>query len=174
MQFNRVQRNFLAMIRALTLALLFSGLLFGKVTKSILKEEPDELVIQLRINARTESDLFPTRMMVGLPSADIPITDIQFEQRSQIPFQTEIVKNNKSFAWSQQQQIQNLETAILTIYPLDNTGNYFQMITIRLKFDTPSSTYRQSNRTETMLLENRVINWTTAKKWIHKDPRKIQ
>ena len=81
MQFNRVQRNFLAMIRALTLALLFSALLFGKVTKSILKEEPDELVIQLRINARTESDLFPTRMMVGLPSADIPITNIQFEQR---------------------------------------------------------------------------------------------
>jgi len=174
MQFNRVQRNFLAMIRALTLALLFSGLLFGKVTKSILKEEPDELVIQLRISARTESDLFPTRMMVGLPSADIPITNIQFEQKSQIPFQTEIVKKNKSFAWSQQQRIQNLETAILTIYPLDNTGDYFQMITIRLKFDTPGNTYRQSSRTETMLLENRVMNWTTAKKWIHKDPRKIQ
>ena len=92
MQLNGVQRNFLAMIRTLILALLFSGLLFGRVTKSIIKDETDELIIQIRINAITESDLFPTRIMVGLPSKNIPITNIQFEQRTKIPFQMEIVK----------------------------------------------------------------------------------
>jgi len=161
------------MKRAIFITLLFYNLIYGSVSKSILKDTPDELVIKLVINARTDADLFPTKITIGLPNSDTPQTDIQFEQKTKIPFKTKILTSNKSYSWSQQQRIQNLETAILTIHPLKNESEYFQQITIRIKFNNTRKLYRQSNRTEKLLLENRVVNWFTAKQWVNKDPIKI-
>ncbi|MBH09283.1 MAG: hypothetical protein CMG74_02835 [Candidatus Marinimicrobia bacterium] len=168
MEFNIIERNFLVMNKTILIALVFSTLLFAKVTKQIIMDTKDELLIQLNIDALTDSDLFPTRIMVGLPNENIPITNIQYMQKTTIPFDIKFGNFNKQFSWNNQQQIQNLETAILTIYPFDDTGTYFKSILIKLNFDRSNNQYRHPNKTEKILLENRIINWKTSKHWINK------
>ena len=154
------------------LILLFlTGNLFGVISKTILVNNDQELIIELKIVAKTDADLFPTYFLVGLPNKDLPITDIVFTEPKKFPLSSKIKKQDEPFIWINRQKIQNLETASLRICPIDTKNTYFQKIKITLKFDTGSGIYRKPNKNESILLSNRIINWETAQKWIHKNPK---
>ena len=157
------------MIRYVILVFL-TGNLFGIINKTILVNNDQELFIELEIIPTTNADLFPSYFLVGIPTKELPITDVIFEQPKKIPFSSKIERKNEPFIWSNRQKIQNLETASLRICPLDTNNTYFQNIKIKLKFDKGSGPFRKPNNNESILLSNRIINWETAKNWINKDP----
>ena len=158
------------MFRYLILLFLTSNL-FGFISKTILVNNDQELIIELKIVAKTNADLFPTCFLVGLPNKDLPITDIVFTQPKKFPFSSKIKKQDEPFIWINRQKIQNLETASLRICPIDTKNTYFQKIKITLKFDAGSGLYRKPNKNESILLSNRIINWKIAQKWINKNPK---
>ena len=160
------------MIRYVILVFL-TGNIFGIVNKNILVSNDQELFIKLEIIPKTNADLFPSYFLVGLPNKELPITDIVFEQPKKIPFSTKIKKKDEQFIWSNRQKIQNLETASLRICPLDTNNTYYQNITIKIKFDKGSGSFRKPNNNESILLSNRIVNWETAQNWINKNPRSL-
>mgnify|MGYP004184991825 CR=1 FL=1 len=101
--------NFSAMFRHFTYLILWVLPLFASVTKTILKDNPNEFVIRIDIDAVTEANLFPTRIKLGLPSSQLPETNVLFQNKSPVPF-TSMQSTAQSFEWSNQQEIQNLET----------------------------------------------------------------
>ena len=73
--------------------------------------------------------------------------------------------NNQSFEWTNQQKIQNLETAILKVCPVGLDNTYFENIQIKIKFNEKREFVRKPNKNESLLLSNRVLNWETAQNW---------
>ena len=145
----------------------------GSVSKKIIFNSKEKLVIQLEINAITASDLYPTKIMIGLPSKEIPQTNISFGQKKNIEFWNETTSDVEQFYWSNQQELQNLETAILSINPVDGNGSYFKEVTIQLDFDDHQGSYRHFNKNEKILLKSRIINWDVAKNWIKREGKQL-
>ena len=152
---------------------IIHDIMVGSVSKKIIFNSKEKLVIQLEINAITASDLYPTKIMIGLPSKEIPQTNISFGQKKNIEFWNETTSDVEQFYWSNQQELQNLETAILSINPVDGNGSYFKEVTIQLDFDDHQGSYRHFNKNEKILLKSRIINWDVAKNWIKRQGKQL-
>ena len=48
-----------------------------------------KLVLKIDILAKTESDLYSTKLLIGLPSSNIPQVNVQYSQKDIIPFETD-------------------------------------------------------------------------------------
>ena len=70
----------------------FTSNLFGIVNKKILVNNDQELTIHIEIDPSTDSDLFPSFFLVGLPNNELPITEVLFEKPKKIPFFSKIKK----------------------------------------------------------------------------------
>ena len=149
----------------------FTSNLFGIVNKKILVNNDQELTIHIEIDPSTDSDLFPSFFLVGLPNNELPITDVLFEKPEKIPFFSKIKKKIDPYVWINKQKIKNLETASLRICPLETDKTYFKSIIIKLKFSASTNLTRKSNANESTFLSNRVINWKVAQNWIIKKAR---
>ena len=152
---------------------IIHDIMVGSVSKKIIFNSKEKLVIQLEINAITASDLYPTKIMIGLPSKEIPQTNISFGQKKNIEFWNETTSDVEQFYWSNQQELQNLETAILSINPADGNGSYFKEVTIQLDFEDHQGSYRHFNKNEKILLKSRIINWDVAKNWIKREGKQL-
>ena len=135
--------NFPPMIlRTIVLLTLFS-FLQGSVEKEILKETPGECVIKITIHAEVEADVFPTSLLLGLPSSEIPVTSIQFLNKSTLPFQSK-QSLETDFEWINQQTLQNLHTGSIRISPLANESEYFKTIIATFQFSERMSSFRKN------------------------------
>ena len=76
MQMKCSCRNFYVMVYHSISIILFSGILFASINKTILQNNKDQLVISININAETEADLRPASIMIGLPTSNLPKTQI--------------------------------------------------------------------------------------------------
>ena len=108
----------------------FTSNLFGIVNKKVLVNDDQELTIHIEIDPSTDSDLFPSFFLVGLPNNELPITDVLFEKPKKIPFFSKIKKKIDPYVWINKQKIKNLETASLRICPLETDKTYFKSIII--------------------------------------------
>ncbi len=158
------------MIKYLTYLILLSSILFSSVSKQIIKNGNRSFIIELNIDALTESDLFPTSLLVGLPTEKLPNIKIDYNNESPIPFNS-MQHAEKGFKWINQQKLKNLETATLMISPISSSNNYYKNINIQFDFDNPETNYRKPNKSEIESLKNRVLNWEIAKDWIINDKR---
>ena len=143
----------------------FLANLFGSINKNIIIDSDQELLIELEIFPTTDADLFPSYFFIGLPNDKLPITDVVFKNQKQILFSSKIKRRNQSFEWTNQQKIQNLETAILKVCPMGFDNTYFENIQIKIKFNEKREFVRKPNKNESLLLSNRVLNWETAQNW---------
>jgi len=71
-------RNFITMVFRHIYILLLTGTLFASVTKKIIESDQKHLIIQIDIDVKTEADLRPTSFIVGFPTLQLPITNIQY------------------------------------------------------------------------------------------------
>ena len=172
MQLIEPIRNFHVMVYHFTYLFLLSGILFASVTKTVLKDDTNQLVMLITLDAETEADLRPTSLMVGLPSAKLPKTQIQLLNKTKLPF-TSQQEQQGSFEWINQQKLQNLETATLHVSPLADQDEYYQTIRLTLEFEKSDTRFRLPTKTESTLLEHRIINWVTARNWIQKKERQL-
>ena len=107
---------------------------FGSVEKLLIENNDDRLIIELNVNAITDSDLFKTTFLVGLPNDKIPKTNIEYSNKTEILFETRI-ENKLGFNWINQQRLKNLSTATLAVSPLADQHHYYKNIRIIIEFD---------------------------------------
>ena len=160
------------MVRHFTILFVLTGVLFASVSKNIIQSNTRTLVIELDIVVSTEADLFPISMLIGLPSNTVPETQIEFSNKSKLPFKT-LQEPLNGFEWINQQELQNLETGTIRVSPIAGPVEYYQKIVIHLEFEKEKSMYRTPVETEIETLKNRIINWTVAQSWIKKDQRRV-
>ena len=150
--------------------LFFVSTLFPSVKKTIIEQNNTKIIIDLDFEAFSDSDLYPTSLLFGLPEKQVPITNIQYYERSEIPF-----KSNHDplpgYNWINFQKLKNIYTGTLMISPLSMDNHYFKKIRLTIDFKIPSGSYRLPNRAEISFLKNRLINWDTAKKWFLESSR---
>mgnify|MGYP001166327646 CR=1 FL=1 len=158
------------MFQKFTIFLLLSTALFAAVSKKVIQNNADRLVIQVDINATNETDIQPITFLVGFPSNKLPVTRIQFLNKSELSF-TPSQNFNSDFDWINQQKLKNLETGTIRISPLDDSNGYYQKIIITLDFSLIDNTTRNPTKTESEFLKNRIINWGVAKSWMIKNKR---
>ena len=156
---------FRAMLRQLLYIAIVHNLIFSDVTKTIIRNDSEALVIKLNILAKTEADIYPISLLIGLPNSKIPITSISYESEAPISFKT-VQEVEPRFDWVNRQKLQGLETATLRISPLIDEKNYYQQIIITIEHHTEIKKYRLPYPSEFELLKNRIINWDIAKNWI--------
>ena len=165
--------NFHAMLRQLTNILFISTTLFGSLTKKVIKDDLSQFIIRIEIEAETEADLRPTSLLVGLPNNQIPNASIQLLNKAKIPFYTK-QEIGDDLEWINQQSLRNLETGTLHISPLINHSEYYRTIIVTLNFDKFPNASGSPTISDISLLENRIVNWTTAKNWIQPKTRSRQ
>ena len=158
------------MIRHLTIFLLLSTALFASVSTKVIQNNADQLIIQVDINATSEADIQPITFIVGFPTDELPVTRIQFLNKSELSF-TPLQNSEGDFDWINQQRLKNLETGTIRISPRDDSNGYYQKIIITLDFSIIDNPIRNSTKTESEFLKNRIINWETAKSWMIKEKR---
>ena len=146
--------------------------LFPSIKKRILLSNDDKLIINLNIDAKTEADLFPTSMLIGLPTSRLPQTKIIYNNEAPIPFLLK-QKLKTGFDWINKQKIQNLHTGTINISPIKNKTTYYKTITIEIEFDEYRLDYRPANKSEIELLSNRIQNWNVSKSWINKNKKRV-
>ena len=159
---------FRTMLRHFGYILILHNIVFSSVTKQMIRNDSEIIILELNIEANTESDLFPISILIGLPNEEIPTTLINYENESIIPFNTQ-QKADIGFEWVNRQRLQGLETATLRLSPVINEESYHKRIIIKIEFIGAFNEYRTPYSSEIELLQNRVINWSIAKDWIQKD-----
>ena len=164
--------HFGPMFRKFTYIIFLQSIILSDVDRQVLKDSTDELIVEINLNAKTESDLFPISLLVGLPTKDLPQVKIRFEDDSDIPFTT-FQKAGSGYEWINRQELQGLETATLKINPIISSSVYYKKIIILMKFQDYYNENRKPYSSEIELLKNRVLNWNTAKTWISKKKKAI-
>ncbi len=149
---------------------LLSSILYSSVLKSVIENERKTFVIELSIDVFTESDLFPTSLLLGLPTEKLPQIKIDYKNETPIPFKS-IQRADKGYKWINQQRLKNLETATLHVSPMAGLNSYYKNINIQIDFDDQATNYKTPNKSETEILKNRIINWVIAKDWLKDDKR---
>ena len=120
--------------------LILFNFIFANVKKTIIESNEQVLKLKIDILAKTESDLYSTKLLIGLPSSKIPKVNVQYSQKDIIPFETDQFEI-KEFDWINQQKVKKLETATLIIYPFASKDEYYRSILVEIIFD--------KNRTKT-------------------------
>ena len=142
----------------------FVSTVFPSVKKTIIEQNNNKIIIELDFDAFSDADLYPTSLLFGLPEKKVPITNIQYYEKSEIPF-----KSNHDpipgYNWTNFQKLKNLHTGTLRISPLSMDNHYYKKIRLIIDFRIPTANYRLPNNGEVSFLQNRIINWDTAKKW---------
>ena len=153
--------------------LLFNSLIYASVIKKVIKASKKTLVVQIEVDALTEADLYPISLIIGLPSSNIPKTQIEFLNKTQLPYKTKI-EPIQNFEWINQQSLQNLETGTIRISPVANSGEYYKKIIIKIEFNDQEKNYRIPKQNEKEVLKSLVFNWDIAKSWIKQSQRNLK
>ena len=148
-------------------ALILFNSIIGNVKKTIIESTEQKLVLRIDILAKTESDLYSTKLLIGLPSSNIPKVNVQYSQKDIIPFETDQFEIKK-FDWINQQKVKKLETATLIIYPFATKNEYYRSILVEIIFDKSKTKHIKANSETSKFLKNRVLNWDIAQNWIQK------
>ena len=152
--------------------LLLNSILYSSVSKKIIRNSNERLIVELKIDALTESDIFPTSLIIGLPNNEIPQTIVEYYNPKKLPFQSS-QKPSKEFEWINNQELQNLNVATLRVSPISSTGIYYQNIKIIIDFNETNLNYKTPNYSEVEFLEDRIINWDIAKSWLKMNKRNL-
>ena len=162
------------MFRILSVVLMISSALFASVKTKIIQSSQENLVIQVVTNPVTTANLFPSSLLIGLPSLKLPKTQIRHYRKSPNPFPRFNKESETDFEWHNLQILQNLPTAVLEIDPKTEDGNFYEIVEIHLQFDPFEYPSRIPTPTEARLLANRILNWNTAKDWLLPEKRRAK
>ncbi|MFQ6677253.1 MAG: type IX secretion system sortase PorU [Fidelibacterota bacterium] len=129
-------------------------------------ESTDEkLVISIHFDVKTESDLEPLTFLIGLPDKELPTLSIRELNKQKNPFFIE--GKHPAVRWINQQKVRSLETATLEINPANSDNYYYENYWIEISFFPSHNRLVTANKTQTLFLQNRILNWDSAKNWFY-------
>ena len=141
--------------------------LFAEIDYLIIESDQQKLILDINVNLQSEQDLKPISVLIGVPELEYPELLIEYGIDSRIlPSweQTEL----KGIRWINLQRLQNLYVATLQIDPKKDNNTYFKNIRVTCLFTKEKTKNRSPNFSEERILNNRVINWPIAKRWVKK------
>ena len=153
--------------------LIMINLVFTDVKKTIIKSNEQVLRFKIDISVETESDLFPTKLLIGLPSSELPSVSVQYSQKDRLPFISNQF-NSKQFDWINQQRVKGLETATLAIYPFASKDEYYKEIFVELLFNDVKVKHAKASENTNQFLSERIINWNISKIGCKKATNKVK
>ena len=157
--------NSVRLLKAIFFLYLLFNLAYSSVYKNILESNSSNLTVELVTDAQTEADLYPSTLIIGLPSDKLPQVRVIYKNELKTVLNTSGY-DFFGFKWINQQKIKGLNTATLKITPMKKAGVYFQNITIKINFDKNKSEYLNASQSQTEFLKDRIINWNMAKSWM--------
>ena len=140
----------------------------GRTITNIIDETDSYVVLKISKSFRTEADLVPNYIFLGLPKNNYPKTEIISIKKIKPPFKFD-KKSSNYFEWDNIQKHQNLYVATLKINPTFDKNNLTEEITLKIYYPTSQSILRNANPNEKNLLSKKIINWSSARSWFHKN-----
>ena len=86
--------------------IIISNLIFSSVTKKVTHSSKQLLEIEIKIDAKTEADLFPISLLIGLPNKEIPKTVFNYGNERSLNFKT-IQEKTNGYDWINNQKLRN-------------------------------------------------------------------
>lgn len=139
--------------------------ILAEIDYSVIRSNEHELIFEVNLNLISEEDLKPISILIGLPEQEYPELLIEYGKIYNISNSWYVPEHN-GIKWINIQRLQNLNVATLQIDPKNDRNQYYNQIRITCLFKKTISNNKSPNNNQKKLLENRVINWPTAKQWI--------
>ena len=153
---------------ALFIILLNHNITIGRTITKIIDETNSYVVLKISKSFRTEADIVSNYIFLGLPKNNYPKTEIVSIKKIKPPFKYD-KKSSNYFEWVNIQKHQNLYVATLKINPTFDENNLTEEITLKIHYQASKSIFRNANPNEKSLLSKKIVNWSSAKSWFHKD-----
>ena len=142
----------------------FLGCLMAQTTVSVLSSDMEKLVIQIICEPNNPDDLAPIELLIGLPDSNLPSIITRSEKPIAHPFQVVIPTKTQ---WIHQQKLNDLQTGTIQVSPLSSVGLYYPSQTITIYLNGRNDSPPKLTSVHQNLLPPKVLNWSTAKNWIH-------
>lgn len=125
----------------------------------------EKLVIHLNFDVKTQGDLEPFTLLIGLPNKELPTLNVRGLDKQKSPVITE--NDDVGVRWINQQKVRRLETATLEINPSIDNEYYYQNYIIEISLSPSSKMLVSANKSQAVFLNNRILNWNEAQNWFH-------
>jgi len=136
----------------------------AQTTVSVLSSDMEKLVIQIICEPNNPDDLAPIELLIGLPDSNLPSIITRSEKPIAHPFQVVIPTKTQ---WIHQQKLNDLQTGTIQVSPLSSVGLYYPSQTITIYLNGRNDSPPKLTSVHQNLLPPKVLNWNTAKNWIH-------
>ena len=147
---------------------LSQNIIKSRTITKIIDETDSYLVIRISKSVKTEADLLPNTIFLGLPNNNYPKTEIVSIKKIKHHLKYEKAGENY-FEWGNIQKHQNLYVTTLKINPALYENSFIEEITLKIHYPESQSIFRNANSNEKSLLSRKIINWSSAKNWFHKN-----
>ncbi len=130
----------------------------------------EKLVIHINFDVKTQGDLEPFTLLIGLPNNELPALNVRGLNKRKNPF---IIENdNGGVRWINQQKVRMLETATLEVNPSIGDNYYYENFIIEISLTPSSKTLVSANKSQAIFLKNRIVNWNIAQNWFQEQKPK--
>ena len=154
----------LIMKRSFTLALFSLVWLYAAPKISVVSSSDSELIFQVHVSPKSEDDLKPFSILIGIPNDTFPELRVESEGLhtfSSIPK----MRSNENVRWIQKQKLRGMHTASLEISPVVNSSQFYSSILVSIRFLDSVPQHISGNKTQRDFLSGRILNWNTAQNW---------
>ena len=104
----------------------------------------EKLVIHINFDVKTQGDLEPFTLLIGLPNNELPALNVRGLNKRKNPF---IIENdNGGVRWINQQKVRMLETATLEVNPSIGDNYYYENFIIEISLTPSSKTLVSANK----------------------------
>lgn len=152
-------------IKIVLLVFLILPEIHARVEIRVKEQDSQHLVLSVRSNLRSEGDLVPKYINVGLPSPALPTVNVEYSNETPLPFKSP-ENQVPGVRWAGNQIHQGLYTGALAIVPWTGRNTYFADILITIEFPDPKRRPTQVTNTQRKILSPKIINWETAADWV--------
>ena len=143
-------------------------MILGRTITKIVNETDSHITIKIVKSFKTEADLVSNYIFLGLPKNIYPKTEIISIKKMKATIKYE-QKGGNCFEWVNIQKHQNLYVATLEINPTFDESNFAEEITLKIYYPETKRIFRIANPNEKNLLSKKIVNWSSAKNWFHKN-----
>ena len=131
----------------LFIIVLWQNIIIGRTITKIVDETDSYITIRIVKSFKTEADLAPNYIFLGLPENNYPKTEIISIKKMKATIEYE-KKGGNYFEWVNVQKHQNLYVATLKINPTFDENNFVEEITLKIYYPDSKRIFRIANPNE--------------------------
>ena len=153
-------------MKRISLILFFAAfqMLKSQSSYEVISSSENELILKITTNPLSKNDLKPYKILIGLPSSNLP--EIEIKRSAKLNHSFGPLTKSSKIIWTHSQIVNDLYTGTLQISPTDEPNIYYETILIKIPLGNSLAKKGNSKEIHKLLLAPKIINWEIAKKWI--------